>query len=79
MEEQIFILKSDNSLVELNEKEFVNEQQLQKLLSHYPKLISGSQINSDEPRRWLLISREFGVPDEELGTNRWSLDHLFID
>lgn len=79
MEEQIFILNSDNSLVELNEKEFVNEQQLQELLSNYPKLISGSQIDSDEPRKWILISREFGVPDEEFGNNRWAIDHLFLD
>jgi hypothetical protein len=32
-----------------------------------------------EPRRWLLISREAGIPDSEGGRARWSLDHLFID
>ncbi len=79
MEEQIFILNKNQSLVELNESEFVNERQFQELLENYPKLISGSQINPDNPRKWLLISREFGVPDEESGNNKWSLDHLFID
>lgn len=79
MEEQIFILNKNQSLVELNEKEFVTEKQFQELLENYPKLISGSQINPDNPRKWILVSREFGVPNEEQGNNIWSLDHLFID
>lgn len=79
MEEQIFILNNNQSLVELNESEFVTEKQFQELLENYPKLISGSQINPDNPRKWILISREFGVPNEEAGNNIWSIDHLFID
>lgn len=79
MEAQIFILNNNQSLVELNESAFVTEKQFQELLENYPKLISGSQINPENPRKWLLISREFGVPDEDLGSNKWSLDHLFID
>jgi len=31
------------------------------------------------PRRWLLVSREAPVSSEEDGTNRWSVDHLFLD
>jgi len=62
MKEQIFILNKNQSLVELNEKGFVTEKQFQELLENYPKLISGSQINPDNPRKWILISREFGVP-----------------
>lgn len=79
MEDQIFILNQNQSLVELNESEFVTEKQFQELLENYPKLISGTQINPDNPRKWILISREFGVPNEEDGNNIWSLDHLFID
>jgi len=79
MKEQIFVLNKDQKLVELNESKFINENQFQELLENYPKLISGSQINPDNPRKWLLISREFGVPDELNGSNKWSLDHLFID
>lgn len=79
MKEQIFVLNKDRKLVELNESKFINENQFQELLENYPKLISGSQINPDNPRKWLLISREFGVPDELNGSNKWSLDHLFID
>ena len=42
-------------------------------------LLAGEQIDSENPRRWLLITREMSVPDEEDGTARWSLDHLFLD
>ena len=31
------------------------------------------------PRRWLLISREMGIPFEEGGGNWMSVDHLFLD
>jgi len=79
MEDQIFILNKNQSLVELNESEFVTEKQFQELLEKYPKLISGSQINPENPRKWILISREIGIPNEEQGINIWSLDHLFID
>jgi hypothetical protein len=64
MKDQIFLLNSESKLVELNESDFIDEAQFQKLLEDYPSLISGSQINPDNPRRWILISREVGVPGE---------------
>lgn len=48
-------------------------------LADHPDLLAGDQINDAEPRRWLLISREMGLPSEEGGGNRWSADHLFLD
>ncbi|MDI9365462.1 MAG: hypothetical protein QM541_10955 [Flavobacterium sp.] len=79
MNETIFLLNQNGELVEMNESTYLTEDLLQKLLADYPALISGSQINPERPRRWLLISREFGVPDEKDTGQRWSLDHLFID
>ncbi|MBK7691370.1 MAG: hypothetical protein IPJ31_09705 [Bacteroidetes bacterium] len=78
MPESIFLL-NNGQLIEMNESTYLSEDLLQKLLADYPSLISGSQIDSERPRRWLLVSREFGVPDEKDKGNRWSLDHLFID
>ncbi len=52
---------------------------MQQLLAEHPEIIPGDQIDSDSPRVWLLVSREIGVPGEEGGGNRWSLDHLFVD
>ncbi|WP_192822619.1 hypothetical protein [Rufibacter sp. LB8] len=79
MGETIFLLSENGKLVELNEANYISEDLLQSLLANYPSLISGSQINKENPRRWLLVSREFGVPDDANAGNRWSLDHLFID
>lgn len=79
MSETIFHLDNSGKLTELNEAHYMSEDLLQQLLADYPNLISGSQINSLRPRRWLLISREFRVPDDKAAGGRWSLDHLFID
>ena len=52
---------------------------MQKLLADHPDLLAGDQINVEEPRRWLLVTREMAVPGEQDGAGRWSLDHLFLD
>ena len=79
MRGEIFLRTGEEDLVEMNETQYYSEEHLQKLLAVHPKLLAGNQINPDEPRRWLLIGREVGVPDALDGNNRWSLDHLFID
>jgi hypothetical protein len=79
MKDHIFLLNKDGKLIELNEKTFNSENQFQELLEKYSNLISGSQISPEDPRRWILISREVGIPSEENGGNLWSIDHLFID
>lgn len=75
----VIFLIQDNKLVELREEEYDSEDLFQKLLADYPKILAGDQIDSENPRRWLLIAREQGVQDEKSAAYRWSLDHLFID
>lgn len=79
MAETIFLLNNAGELVEMTESHYLTENDFQKLLADYPSLISGDQIDKENPRRWLLISREMGVNDGMMNGNRWSLDHLFID
>lgn len=74
----IFLIQSDG-LVEMKEQPFDNEDILQELLAKYPNLLAGDQIDDAAPRRWILVSREMGVPCEDDGADRWSLDHLFLD
>ncbi|MGV8088118.1 MAG: hypothetical protein ACP5NU_03545 [Methanomicrobiales archaeon] len=74
----IFLIEGEK-LIELREEQYDSEDLLQRLLEDYPKILAGDQINTEFPRRWLLISREIGVPDDQNRSNRWSLDHLFID
>jgi hypothetical protein len=74
----IFLIQEDK-LAELREEKYNSEDLFQKLLADYPKILAGDQIDSENPRRWLLIAREQGVQDEKSASYRWSLDHLFID
>lgn len=76
---QIYLLKKDGSLEPLRESPYMSEEDFQILLEQYPDLLAGDQIDEDNPRRWLLISREVGIPSEYDETARWSLDHLFLD
>jgi len=75
----VFLLRGENDLVEMNSQDFSDEKEFQKLIAKYPNLLAGGQIDQDNPRRWLLIEREFGLPSEEDKSDRWSIDHLFLD
>ncbi len=75
----IYLMRENGELVEMNERGYDTEDLLQGYLADHPDLLAGDQINDVEPRRWLLISREMGVPSEEDSGDRWSADHLFLD
>lgn len=75
----VYLKERDGKLVEMRETPFEKEENFQELLAEHPNLLAGDQINSSEPRRWLLVTREVEIPDEEGGSGRWSLDHLFLD
>jgi hypothetical protein len=79
MSRGIFLIHNDGQLVELREQAYDSEALLQELLANYPNLLAGDQIDPTQPRRWLLIAREAGVPGEQRGGDRWAIDHLFLD
>jgi len=70
---------NDEKLVPLEETGFIQESDLQELLANYPDLLPGDQIDPENPRRWILVSREMGIPSDSYEGDRWSLDHLFLD
>jgi len=74
----MFLLSGDD-LVPMHEQAYDSEDRLQGWLAKYPDLLAGGDQLAGSPRRWLLVKREAGVPDQEAGGSRWSLDHLFID
>lgn len=79
MAEGIFI-ERDGHLVDVRYSPFVAEDDLQALLEQHAVLLAGDQMSPDrEPRRFVLVQREAGVPDAVGGSGRWSLDHLFVD
>jgi hypothetical protein len=76
---RIFHLNEQGEATPMEEARYDAERTLQELLAKHPDLLAGDQIDSVEPRRWLLITREMAVASEEDGAERWSLDHLFVD
>jgi hypothetical protein len=63
----------------MNETPYATEELLQRLVANYPDLIPGDKINPENPRRWLLVDRELGIPGKQGGASLWSLDHLLLD
>ena len=79
MPSKIYLLENDSTLKPMVEAPYDSERLLQRLLADYPDLLAGDQMNTADPRRWLLVTREMSVPDGIGGSKRWSLDHLFLD
>jgi len=79
MSDSIFLLGDDGVLTEVSNTPYDAEAELQELLAGHVDLLPGGQINRDSPRRWQLIKREAGVPNQEGGGAWWSMDHLFVD
>ena len=75
----IYLVGDDRKLVEMVEQPYAKEDLLQELLADHPSLLAGGQIDSAAPRRWLLVSREVGVPDGTEASDRWAVDQVFLD
>ena len=76
---RIYLLNGESKLIAMEESAYDSENLLQKLRADHPDRLAGEQIDAEEPRRWLLVTREMAVPGEQYGAGRWSLDHLFLD
>ena len=78
---QIFLLDERGGLRSgsMTESPYDTEGILQKTLATHPALLAGDQIDPDNPRKWILVSREVSVPSTDAEVGRWSPDHLFLD
>ena len=79
MPERIYTRNDNKGLEPLEEEPFSSEDQLQALIANYPELLDGKQVRPDDPRRWLLITREKGIADQPDASDRWAVDHLIVD
>lgn len=79
MPARIYNVNPDGELEAMVEQPFALEGDLQELLAKYPDLLDGEQVRPDDPRRWILISREMGIAERPHESSRWSLDHLLVD
>jgi hypothetical protein len=75
----IFCIGEDNKILELSDIRYDSEADFQAIIEKYPNILAGDQITPDNPRKWILVSREIGIPGEANGSNQLFLDHLFID
>lgn len=79
MAEGIFV-EQDGQLVDMQQAAYVSEDVLQALLERHVVLLAGDQMSPGiEPRRFLLVRREAGIPGGLNESDRWSVDHVFID
>jgi len=79
MNGKIYLVQDDGQLVAMQEQAYDSEAVLQTLLARYPDLLAGEQIDRTDPRRWMVVAREVGLPSEEAGADRWAVDHLLLD
>lgn len=77
--ERIWRLDAGGDPTPLTETEYDSEAALQELIAEHPEVLAGERMTPDEPRRWLLISREMGIPDSPDSGDRWAVDHLLLD
>lgn len=79
MAERIYLRSQSGDLEPLEEEPFATEDELQRLLAEHPELLEGEQMRPGDPRRWIVINREQGVPEKADEGARWYLDHLLVD
>ncbi|MYH63915.1 MAG: hypothetical protein F4148_19945 [Caldilineaceae bacterium SB0675_bin_29] len=79
MAERIYTKDESGKLAPLEVEPFSTEDELQALIANNPELLDGEQVRPDDPRRWILITREKGIAESSDSNERWSLDHLIID
>jgi hypothetical protein len=75
----VFLLKGEGSLVAMEPGQFASENDFQRLLSRFPELLVGDQVDPQNPRRWILVKREQSISTGEIGASVWSIDHVFLD
>lgn len=63
---KIFLIGEDEkALIALEETGYLTEVELHELLASYPDLLPGDQVDPENPRRWILVSREICIPSAE--------------
>lgn len=75
----IYLIQGDNQLVAMEEKPYDSEALLQELLEQYPNLLGVERADHHSSAQWLLIKRTGNIPTDDMGVERWSLNHLFLD
>jgi hypothetical protein len=65
MSSKIYVLRDNEEIMPLIETEFTVEDIFQALIEKHPEVLAGDLIDPVNPRKWLLINREMGIPVED--------------
>ena len=79
MSDSIFVIPREGenfSLKKIEFKPYLDEDEMQHLIAEHPDLLIGDQINSANPRCWLLLGREVGIATQE---STLSVDVVLLD
>ena len=74
----IYVQDSPDDFNSMRELPWESEDAIQEVVALAPGLLAG-EASPDSDHRFLLIRREHGIPDAVGGSDRWSVDHLFVD
>lgn len=78
--DSIFLIGPETGqLTEMLLGPYEKEQHLEDYLASYPTLLPGATIDPANPRRWLLVDAQVGIPREAGGLDHWNVDLLFLD
>lgn len=70
-------LRHGTTFVPMRVQQYEAESVLQALIAEHPEILGEDETG--EQSAWLLVKREAGIADTAEGSDRWSLDHLFLD
>lgn len=61
------LVNENEQIIPLKEAKYESEDLFQRMIEQYPDILAGGQITPDQPRKWIFISWEMGVPEHESG------------
>ena len=79
MAERIYARAGKGVLEPLEEEALPSEDEFQELIADHLELLDGKQIRPEEPRRWVLVTREKGIAETPDAGDRLRVDLLIVD
>lgn len=75
----VIFIDDGTEIREMREVAYEAEKILQDLIAKHPAVLAGEQVDTTDPRRWVLVAQEAGLPGALGGPDRWAIDHVLLD
>jgi hypothetical protein len=70
--------KLEKGLEKLTERYFSTEAEMEKFVMNNLELLLGDEIEPSDPRKWLIIKNQLGLPSKSTGST-YSIDLVLVD